>query len=91
MCVSLLTITNNTVKLLIRHFSDSHIRVSREELNAANYTSIPFQDGSVCNLQIGYCYSGLLRMLTFILGLYCPAWFYAPVALLGKELDVFAY
>lgn len=51
MCVSLLTITIHTVQLLIRHVPDAHIRVSREELNAANYTSIPFQDGSVCNLQ----------------------------------------
>lgn len=41
--------------------------------------------------KIGYCYFGLLWMLTFVLGLYCPAWLYAPVALLGKQLDISAY
>lgn len=41
--------------------------------------------------KIGYCHSGLLWILTVVLGLYCPAWLYAPVALLGKKLDISAY
>ena len=63
------------------------------EKSSTQLTIRPFHfkmDRSVIS-KICYCYSGLLRMLTFVLGLYCPAWLYAPVALLGKKLDISAY
>ena len=65
-------------KLNVVHL-DAHIRVSREELEVANYTSIPFQDGSVR--------SPIPKSLVVelnSLGVYRTVGFHAPVALFGK-------